>query len=157
MSKLAFLLLIALGAGTQSQTSGQETSSCEFGNSAFEGHLITIRARLAFGTHGVALKSDACPSDARAATLYFPVTGGSVPVTFGLDEHAEDLLRPFFNRNGTVPKACGSLKGQIFRKQSFELRSDGGGPTGNGYGYRGIYEYAFVLQSVENIHACDWQ
>jgi hypothetical protein len=156
MRELILSVFLAVGFGTMSRVGAQTSSLCEVGNQAFENHVITIGVRLAFGYHGVALTSDACPRDTRAMALFLP-EDSKLPVSFRLDSGAESLLQPFFNRDrGVVPKACGSLRGQIFRKPRFRLQSEAGQqPQGNGYGYRGIYEYAFVLQSVESIRPCD--
>ena len=156
MPKLAWVLLYVLFTPDLRGTSLiQNHIVCEFGNPAFEGHLVTIAARITYGRHGGSLMSLACNNDSTTAAILFPGTDEAPKVKFQSDHTTLERLRPFFRLNGGVASACGTLTGQIFSKKKVRVRDYGGGLQGNGYGARGLARFAFVIQSVDNIRACD--
>ncbi len=119
------------------------------------GQIISMSARIGFNMHGGFLLSDSCADRAEGAVLLFPKTAGTPPVNFELDPNAVGRLSPFFRLTGGASTACGVLRGQLVVKLHFHRRQAGAGPIGNGFGPRGASRYAFILQSVTNVHSCE--
>jgi len=105
--------------------------------------------------HGVSLFSSACATKGQhAANLMLPGDKDSPPVSFKLDQNAMARLKPFFRTTGGQAIACGVFSGQVFYKKGFRLKRFGGDSIGNGFGENGRLRAAFVLRSIEEIHAC---
>ena len=116
-----------------------------------EGKLVSIRGRVLFGMHGTVLVPEGCDDNLPGVAVLTPGSYKSPKVEFRLDTDAIAQLAPF-TRGPKV--ACGTLKGQLFKKRRFHLRQEGAGPQGNGYGNRGVLAWALVLHSVTEIADC---
>ncbi len=117
---------------------------------------IRINAVMGFTVHGLFLLSHSCSrSDLPDAVVLTPKADNTPKVDFALDPQADQMLRRFYRPFGGTANACGIVTGQLFYKKNFRSKEFGAGPQGNGYGPRGAFPIAFVLQSVNEIRACE--
>jgi preprotein translocase subunit SecD len=122
---------------------------------SFLGERIVVNGLMAFTNHGIFLVADSCNgSDAEDVVVLFPKTEGAPKVDFDLDSLVSQKLRPFFRPIGRSTNACATLSGQVFYKKEFRSTAAGGGPQGNGFGPRGAFRLAFVIESVNDIYSC---
>jgi len=135
---------------------GSNLSVCSLQHAeAFLSPRVAVTGVLAFTNHGIFLVSDPCGKDAEDVVILFPKTDDAPKVDFDLDPPVEQMLRPFVRPIGRSTYACATLSGQLFQKTDFRVRSVGAGPEGNGFGPRGAFRLALVIQSVTEIHVCN--
>ena len=115
---------------------------------------VTLHAQIGFTMHGIVALSDSCKGGGQDVAILLPNRGDTPPVSFELDPQALDRLKPFLRPSGGAVIACGVLRGEIRYKTHFRATMEGGGPQGNGYGPRGAFPIALVLQFVDDIHPC---
>jgi hypothetical protein len=118
------------------------------------GRHVTIKARLGFTSHGMFLLTDQCSHRIPSAVVLNPDDPGAPIVPFEADKNVMERLRPFLKLTGGAAVACGMISGEFAYKKDFKKQHFGGGPQGNGFGPRGAFRFAFVLQSVIEISAC---
>ena len=118
------------------------------------GRRLTVKARLGFTAHGMFLLTDRCLRKTPSAVVLNPHDPGAPSVAFQGDKDVMERLRPFLRLTGGATVACGELSGEFAYKKDFKAKRFGGGPQGNGFGPRGAFRLAFVLQSVTEISAC---
>jgi hypothetical protein len=148
--------VISVSACIGCAASGAEISTCDLVRpNAFLGKRIMIASRVLFTMHGTFLTSDSCPDHSQDVVVLYPMTEGTPEVPFTLDPQVMDSLKQFFRPTGGTASACGVLTGQLFYKKRFHSKALGGGPQGNGFGPRGAFRLAFVIESVKQIHKCD--
>ena len=151
--RLRCMVLISVVVAT---AAARNLTTCDFGRpSDLAGRVISVSTRIGFTMHGAYLLSDSCAGRAEDAVLLFPKTAGTPPVNFEIDPSAVGSLSPFFKPTGGTATACGVLRGQVVVKNRFHRGKAGAGPVGNGFGSRGAFRYAFVLQSVTEVHSCE--
>ena len=133
----------------------QSITFCDLVNTdRFVGRVNEITARLMFSMHGVVLSSELCRPRTEDVPLVFP-HDGAPDVEFDLDPEAMTMLQPFFRPTGGVASTCAVITGQLFVKRDFRSKREAGGRQGNGFGPRGAFRRAFVLQSVKRVFDCD--
>jgi hypothetical protein len=155
MPKIIVLEVFALIAAVATAM-GADVTICDLQRSdKGRGEIVTIRGRLGFTSHGIFLLSGGCSGEARDAVILFPGASGVPAVHFALDEEALPMLRPFMRPAGGTATACAVLRGQVFYKKNLKTRREGGGPQGNGFGPRGAFGLAVVVESVKEVRACD--
>ena len=151
--RLRCIVLILVFAAT---AAARDLTTCDFSRrSDLVGRIISVSARIGFTMHGAYLLSDSCAGRAEGAALLFPKDTGTPPVSFEIDPGALTSLSPFFRLTGGAATACGVLRGQLVAKNRFHLRQAGAAPVGNGFGSRGAFRYAFILQSVTDVRSCE--
>jgi hypothetical protein len=136
---------VAICIASVAAVSSAELSPCDFGNHGALGRNVLIRGRFGFTRHGMVIMTNGCKSQPYAAVVLFPNTAYSPQVEFEVDPQAVERLQPFFRVNGGYATACGVLSGALFQKRHFR----------RGYGPTGIYRFALVLRSVDEIRPCD--
>jgi hypothetical protein len=146
---ISALLIVAICA------SKETFEVCDFGRAEILGKIVTVRARIQFSRHGMAILANSCREKVGAASLMLPGFKDSPEVRFTLEKDGLDKLRPFFHPNGGVATGCATMTGQIFYKSDFENHAVGGGMVGNGFGANGLMRAAFVVKSVEGIQPCE--
>jgi hypothetical protein len=119
------------------------------------GQRVVVTGFMAFTNHGIFLLSDSCGSDAQDVVVLYPKAHDAPKVDFDLDPKASDMLRPFYRPIGLSTNGCAAITGQVFYKKDFPTRNSGGGLQGNGFGPRGAFRLAFVIQAVNEIHPCE--
>ncbi len=156
MSTIAGFQLLIFSAQLALIAPVKDLSPCDVQQvERFLAQRISIKGVIAFTSHGMFWLSDSCGNrDAQDVVILFPHAANTPRVPFDLDPQANEMLRPFFRPIGPPASACASLTGQLFYKNDFRSRMAGGGPQGNGFGPRGAFRLAFVVQSVNEIHAC---
>lgn len=127
---------------------------CDPESRGLEGKIISVEGKIVFTMHGIVLIPLACDGSAPGLAVLMPGSAVSPHVEFELDADVPRQLAPFVRPSGGVAVACGILRGQLFRKRGFRLRQFGGGPQGNGYGYRGVHESALVIREIVDIGSC---
>jgi hypothetical protein len=148
------IIVLSLVFGATAAT--PDLTTCDLSRrSDLAGRIISVSARIGFTMHGAHLLSDSCVGRAEDAVLLFPKTAGTPPVNFEIDPIAVGSLSPFFRPTGGTATACGVVRGQVVVKNRFHRRRAGAGPVGNGFGPRGAFRYAFILQSVTEVHSCE--
>ena len=151
--RLRWTMLISVFATT---SAAQDLTTRDFSRrSDLVGRIISVSARIRFTMHDAHLLPDSCGGRAEGAALLFPEDRGAPPVNFEIAPGVLSSLSPFFRLTGGSATACGVLRGQLVTKKRFHLRHAGGGPMGNGFGSRGAFRYAFILQSVTDIRSCE--
>jgi len=156
MRPITLLHTIVLSVSIAFASAGAEFSTCDLLHpEALLGKRITITGRVLFTPHGAFLTSDSCADHSQDIVILYPKIEGTPEVPFALETQVIDLLKPFFKPAGGTATACGTLTGQVFYKKHFRSKAEGAGPQGNGFGPRGAFRLAFVLQSVKGIHVCE--
>jgi hypothetical protein len=105
------------------------------------------------GPDGVLL-AEQCARKLPDAAVISPHDPGMPNVDFELDEKSLALLQPYApvkGRQGSL--VCGTLVGEFVFRRNFRRRG-GEVAEGNGFGGGGSWQYAFVLQSVLEMHGC---
>jgi hypothetical protein len=120
----------------------------------FQGTVVAIESRALFTIHGAFLSMDGCPDQSFDIVILYPGIEGTPPTNFKLAPGTLEQLKPFYRTNGGTAAACGVLRGQVFYKKHFRSKRFGAGPVGDGFGPRGAFKVAFVLESVVDIHQC---
>jgi hypothetical protein len=115
---------------------------------------VRVMSRMLFTRHGVFLTTDSCVDHSFDIVLLYPGIEGTPPVPFSLDLESMRLLGPFLRPTGGTAAGCAVLDGRVVYKKGFRAKERGAGPQGNGFGPRGAFRVAFVLQSVKEIHDC---
>jgi hypothetical protein len=115
---------------------------------------VVVESRILFTMHGTFLTTDACADHSYDIVILYPGVEGTPQVAFKLAPETTERLGPFFRPSGGSAVACGLLNGQVFYKKHFRSKIFGAGPVGNGFGPRGAFRVAFVLQSVSEIRDC---
>ena len=149
------VMCFALCCAFAASASAQEVDFCN-ATARVEGisPRLVLRARMGFTPHGMFLMSDHCPQRAPAAVVLNPHDPGAPEVPFGVSHDALVRVKPFLRLTGGSSTACGVISGMLTVKKNFKLKQMGGGPQGNGFGPRGAYKFAFILESVIEIGPC---
>lgn len=155
MRQLILVFAFVLGVGTWCRALGAERSACEImrPNASLSGEVL-VQGRILFTMHGAFLTTDGCPDHSYDIVILYPGIEGTPPVSFNLAPETSERLKLFYRPAGGTAVACGVLKGQVFYKKNFRLKAFGAGPVGNGFGPRGAFRVAFVLQSVSEVRNC---
>jgi len=119
------------------------------------GEHLALSARMGFTAHGMFLLTDKCSKKVPALLVLTPHDEGAPDVGFELDGEALHRLSPFLRLTGGGTIACGTLVGQFASKPHFRTEGSGAELRGNGFGHQGVFQFAFILQSVAEIHACE--
>jgi hypothetical protein len=155
MRTITLLSIIAVNAGIALASGGAEISTCDLLRpDGLLGKSVTVAGRAIFTMHGTFLTSDPCSDHSQDIVILYPKIEGTPEVSFGLDPRALETLKPFFRPSGGSASACVVLTGQVFYKKRFHSKAEGAGLQGNGFGPRGAFRLAFVLQSVKEAHTC---
>lgn len=132
----------------------QAVDFCDAHPELHVGQMVTVKTRVVFSMHGIALEVQHCPHKAKPAAFMLPGDPGTPDVPFKLDRASFDLLRPFFRVSGGAAEACGTLVGKFVSKPAFKAVHRDGQLIGNGFGALGALQFGFILQRVVNIRSC---
>jgi hypothetical protein len=122
---------------------------------ASQGTVVAVESRVLFTMHGAFLSTDGCPDHSFDIVILYPGIQGTPLTSFKLAPGTLEQLKPFYRTNGGTAVACSVLRAQVFYKKRFRSKGFGAGPVGNGFGPRGAFRVAFVLESVVDMHQCE--
>lgn len=134
---------------------GDEVDMCSLKSpESVVGKHLTLVARMGFTPHGMFVLTDKCPRKIPEALVMFPHDPGAPEVGFELAEGVFAALKPYFRLTGGAATACGAIAGQFVSRRHFKADSVGTMTQGNGFGPRGDFQFAFILQNVVEIRGC---